>query len=171
MAAADLSKLSACWWQLGIRRERTDADHPEQNGRHQRMHRTLKAETTRPAAATFLQQQERFDRFVHEYNTERPHEASTFARRAGRTRLHHARSPRSPLSPTASRPDCASQYVWSPPHLRPSTIWRTATSPPPSLDTASVSGKSRRCLPLVFSLRRPRPSERPNQDLLPRDNP
>jgi transposase InsO family protein len=70
-----LTKLSAWWWQLGIRHERTDPGHPEQNGRHERMHRTLKAETTRPAAATLLQQQERFDRFVHEYNTERPHEA------------------------------------------------------------------------------------------------
>lgn len=70
-----LSKLSAWWWWLGIRHERTDPGHPEQNGRHERMHRTLKAETTRPAAATLLQQQERFDRFVHEFNTERPHEA------------------------------------------------------------------------------------------------
>lgn len=69
------SKLSAWWLRLGIRHQRTDPGHPEQNGRHERMHRTLKAETTRPAAATFLQQQERFDRFVHEYNIERPHEA------------------------------------------------------------------------------------------------
>src|SRR5262249_39224548 len=49
--------------------------HPEQNGQHERMHRVLKAETTRPAAATLLQQQERFDRFVEEYNHQRPHEA------------------------------------------------------------------------------------------------
>jgi transposase InsO family protein len=69
------SKLSAWWLSLGIRHERIEPGHPEQNGRHERMHRTLKAETTRPAAATFLQQQERFDRFVHEYNVERPHEA------------------------------------------------------------------------------------------------
>ncbi len=57
------------------------------------MHRTLKAETIRPAAATFLQQQERFDRFVHEFNTERPHEALlTAAGSANETRaaLHVA---------------------------------------------------------------------------------
>jgi putative transposase len=70
-----LSRLSVWWLRLGIRHERIEPGHPEQNGRHERMHRTLKAETTRPAAATLLQQQERFDRFVTEFNTERPHEA------------------------------------------------------------------------------------------------
>ena len=70
-----LSQLSVWWLRLGIRHERTQPGHPEQNGRHERMHRTLKAETTRPAAATLLQQQDRFDRFVSEYNSERPHEA------------------------------------------------------------------------------------------------
>jgi putative transposase len=70
-----LSQLSVWWLKLDIRHERTEPGHPEQNGRHERMHRTLKAETTRPAAATLLQQQERFDRFVSEYNCERPHEA------------------------------------------------------------------------------------------------
>lgn len=70
-----LSKLSVWWLRLGIRHERIQPGHPEQNGRHERMHRTLKAETTRPAASGLLQQQERFDRFVHEYNAERPHEA------------------------------------------------------------------------------------------------
>lgn len=70
-----LSRLSVWWLRLGIRHERIEPGHPEQNGRHERMHRTLKAETTRPAAGTLLQQQERFDRFVGEYNSERPHEA------------------------------------------------------------------------------------------------
>jgi hypothetical protein len=46
-----------------------------QNGRHERMHLTLKKETTRPPGANSLQQQERFDAFIHEFNTERPHEA------------------------------------------------------------------------------------------------
>ncbi len=49
--------------------------HPEQNGRHERMHRTLKAETTRAPAATLRAQQRLFERFQREYNTERPHEA------------------------------------------------------------------------------------------------
>lgn len=70
-----LSRLSAWWLKLGIKHERIEPGHPEQNGRHERMHRTLKAETTRPAGATLLQQQERFDAFVEEFNTKRPHEA------------------------------------------------------------------------------------------------
>ena len=74
-ALARLSKLSAWWMRLGIRPERIEPAHPEQNGQHERMHRTLKRETTRPAGQNELEQQERFDRFVEEYNQERPHEA------------------------------------------------------------------------------------------------
>jgi len=69
-----LSRLSAYWISLGIAVERIEPGHPEQNGRHERMHRTLKAETTRPAAKNLLQQQERFDAFVEEFNNDRPHE-------------------------------------------------------------------------------------------------
>jgi transposase InsO family protein len=70
-----LSRLAVWWIQLGIRPERIMPGHPEQNGRHERMHRTLKAETARPAASSFAGQQRAFDAFVHEYNHERPHEA------------------------------------------------------------------------------------------------
>jgi transposase InsO family protein len=70
-----LTKLSAFLLRLGIELERIRPSHPEENGRHERMHRTLKAETTRPARANLLQQQERFDDWVHEFNNERPHEA------------------------------------------------------------------------------------------------
>jgi putative transposase len=70
-----LSRLSVQWLRLGIELEYIEPGHPEQNGRHERMHRTLKFETTRPAAANLLQQQERFDRFVEEFNRVRPHEA------------------------------------------------------------------------------------------------
>lgn len=70
-----LSRLSVRWLRLGIWPERIAPAHPEQNGQHERMHLVLKQETTRPAARTLLAQQERFDRFVEEYNTERPHEA------------------------------------------------------------------------------------------------
>ena len=63
------------WWmRLGIVHERIEPGHPEQNGQHERMHRTLKAETTRPAGQHSLEQQERFDAFREEYNNERPHE-------------------------------------------------------------------------------------------------
>jgi transposase InsO family protein len=72
---AALTRLSVFWLRLGIELERIEPGHPEQNGRHERMHRTLKLETTRPAGANLLQQQERFDRFLQEYNCDRPHEA------------------------------------------------------------------------------------------------
>ena len=70
-----LTKLSVYWLRLGIELERIRPAHPEENGRHERMHRTLKAETTRPARENLLQQQERFDAFVEEFNHARPHEA------------------------------------------------------------------------------------------------
>ncbi len=70
-----LSRLSVWWLKLGINIERIKPGHPEQNGRHERMHRTLKKEATRPASFNFLQQQGRFDEFVEVYNNERPHQA------------------------------------------------------------------------------------------------
>lgn len=69
-----LSPLSAWWLRLGIKIERIKPGHPEQNGQHERMHRTLK-ESLRPIKNNFLQQQEQFDEFVREFNDERPHEA------------------------------------------------------------------------------------------------
>jgi transposase InsO family protein len=73
-AVAGLSQLAIWWLKLGIRLERNDPGHPEQNGAHERMHRTLKAETARPPHHTFEQQQRRFDAFRREYSRERPHE-------------------------------------------------------------------------------------------------
>ncbi len=70
-----LSKLSVWWLRLGITIERIKPGKPQQNGRHERMHLTLKKEATRPAKPNFLQQQARFDDFVQEFNDERPHEA------------------------------------------------------------------------------------------------
>jgi putative transposase len=70
-----LSKLSVWWLRLGIQIERIQPGHPQQNGRHERMHLTLKREATKPAAANVLQQQARFDAFVEQYNQERPHQA------------------------------------------------------------------------------------------------
>jgi putative transposase len=70
-----LSKLSVWWLRLGIQLERIKPAHPEQNGRHERMHLTLKKEATKPASKNFIQQQGRFDRFIDEYNQERPHQA------------------------------------------------------------------------------------------------
>jgi transposase InsO family protein len=70
-----LTRLSAWWLRLGIRPERIDIGRPQQNGRHERMHRDLKAETMRPCAGGFAAQQVRFDTFRRVYNEERPHEA------------------------------------------------------------------------------------------------
>jgi putative transposase len=70
-----LSKLSVWWLRLGIAIERIKPGHPEQNGRHERMHLTLKKEATKPAAHNFLQQQAKFDDFIDCYNQERPHQA------------------------------------------------------------------------------------------------
>jgi len=70
-----LSKLAVWWLRLGIEIERIRPGHPEQNGRHERMHLTLKKEATKPAAANVLQQQARFDTFVAQYNRDRPHQA------------------------------------------------------------------------------------------------
>lgn len=69
-----LSKLSVWWLRLGINIERIKPGHPEQNGRHERMHRTLKQETAKPAAFNLLQQQDKFDKFVQVYNYQRPHQ-------------------------------------------------------------------------------------------------
>ena len=71
----NLSKLSVWWLRLGIAIERIRPGHPQQNGRHERMHLTLKQQATRPAGANFLQQQAKFDAFIEEFNRERPHEA------------------------------------------------------------------------------------------------
>jgi len=70
-----LSRLSVWWLRLGIHIERIKPGHPEQNGRHERMHLTLKKEATKPASENFLTQQARFDTFIEYYNQERPHQA------------------------------------------------------------------------------------------------
>jgi hypothetical protein len=69
-----LSKLSLGWMKLGIVHERIQAGRPQQNGRHERMHRTLKEDTTKPPAASLRAQQSRFDNFRYVFNNERPHE-------------------------------------------------------------------------------------------------
>jgi transposase InsO family protein len=70
-----LTGLSVWWIQLGIQPERIQPGHPQQNGRHERMHRTLKQATASPPAGNRRAQQQRFDQFRREYNEQRPHEA------------------------------------------------------------------------------------------------
>lgn len=74
-AIAGLSRLAVWWMKLGIVPERIEAGHPEQNGRHERMHRTLKQEVAQPPAANRREQQRAMERFRQEYNQVRPHEA------------------------------------------------------------------------------------------------
>jgi transposase InsO family protein len=74
-----LTALSAWWIQLGICHERIDPGKPQQNGRHERMHGTLKYETAVPAAKTPRGQQGRFDRWCKQFNEERPHEGIAMA--------------------------------------------------------------------------------------------
>jgi len=74
-ALAGISRLSVYLMKLGIVPERIEAGHPQQNGRHERMHRTLGEETARPSADNRRAQQQSFQTFRWEYNEERPHEA------------------------------------------------------------------------------------------------
>ena len=74
-APAGLSRLSMWWLRLGIAHERIDPGCPQQNGRHERMHLTLKQETAHPPRANLRQQQVAFRAFREEYNHQRPHEA------------------------------------------------------------------------------------------------
>jgi transposase InsO family protein len=75
LAPGGLSRLAVWWIRLGIRPERIKPGRPDQNGRHERMHSTLKAEVCRPPSSSFSAQQRAFDEFRNEYNNVRPHEA------------------------------------------------------------------------------------------------
>lgn len=75
LAPGGLSRLSVWWIKLGIKPERIKPGRPDQNGRHERMHSTLKAETAKPPKGSMRSQQKAFDSFVLEFNTDRPHEA------------------------------------------------------------------------------------------------
>ena len=74
-SAGGLTRLSVHWVKLGIELERIEPGKPQQNGRHERMHGTLKAETSRPPAASPAEQQARFEHFRQDFNHVRPHEA------------------------------------------------------------------------------------------------
>ena len=78
-AICGLSRLSVWWLKLGISHDRIAPGQPQQNGRHERMHKTLKAETARPPERDMVRQQARFDEWRAEFNGERPHEALDYA--------------------------------------------------------------------------------------------
>jgi putative transposase len=101
-ALGRLSQLSVWWIKLGITPELIEPAHPQQNGRHERLHRTLKAETTKPPAQTARAQQRRFRAFQAEFNEERPHEAldgdtpASWYHRSSRRVLEHPADPEYP---------------------------------------------------------------------------
>jgi putative transposase len=99
LGVGGLSALSVSWIKLGIHPERIEPGHPEQNGRHERMHKTLKAEATAPSEATLADQQRAFDRFRQEYNDERPHEALGQRTPASRYTPSRRAMPSQPASP------------------------------------------------------------------------
>lgn len=92
-AICGLSRLSVWWMKLGIGHDRIQPGCPQQNGRHERMHRTLKAETARPPEHDFPQQQQRFERFQEEYDYVRPHQALGGAVPASKYRPSERRFP------------------------------------------------------------------------------
>src|SRR5579872_1161193 len=133
----NLSKLSVWWLRLGIEIERIKPGHPQQNGRHERMHLTLKLEATKPAAKNFLQQQARFDDFIDGYNNERPHQALNMQCPAQRSPRHgHIAA------------------------CRTSTI-RFMTRQPPSPPAAASASITRRLISVRSSLARPSASSKP----------
>jgi putative transposase len=99
VGAGGLSQLAVWWIKLGVRPERIERGKPQQNGRHERMHRTLKAETADPPAATLEEQTRRFDDFRAVYNDERPHEALGFATPASLYRASERAYPRALREP------------------------------------------------------------------------
>src|SRR5260370_14682074 len=110
--AGGLSRLSVWWIKLGVRPERVQPGEPQQNGRHQRMHRTLNADTASPPAATLAEQQRRFDPFRAVYNDERPHEALDFETPACLHRVSERAYP-CPFRELAYPPDAAVRRVRS----------------------------------------------------------
>lgn len=70
-----LSQLNVWWIRLGIQHQRIEPSSPQQNGKHERMHRTMKAEATKPPRSSIITQQREFNRFRKEFNQDRPHEA------------------------------------------------------------------------------------------------
>jgi transposase InsO family protein len=108
--AGGLTRLAVGWLKLGIRLHRIDPGKPQQNGRHERMHRTLKAETLGPPAADPAAQQARFDAWRHDYNDVRPHEALG---QVPPLRFYAASPRRYParLEPIGYPPDCAERRV------------------------------------------------------------
>src|SRR5262245_32272681 len=139
-ALFNLSKLAVWWLRLGIAIERIKPGHPQQNGRHERMHLTLKKEATRPPGMNTLQQQARFDDFVQEFNAERPHEAIAMKCPA---EVYIPQGAPIRACRTSTIPSTTATFS-SPPAAASASTGRKSTSPPSSPDSGSASRKSTR---------------------------
>ena len=117
-AIGGLSRLSIWWIRLGIKPDRIEPGKPQQNGRHERMHLTLKNETAKPPQSTFRKQQQRFEAFVEEYNNIRPHESLDMETPASRyvasTRSYPLRLPQMEYAcgVRLRRVDARGQFSW-----------------------------------------------------------
>jgi putative transposase len=118
-AVGGLSSLSVWWIKLGITPEHIDPGEPQQNGRHERMHRTLGEDAVSPASSSVDQQQRVFDRWRCIYNDDRPHEAlemkaPTKVYQVSRRRMTETlRSPEYPSSMRVSQADSAGRIrLW-----------------------------------------------------------
>ena len=132
-AVGGLTPLSVWWIKLGIFPERIDPGKPQQNGRHERMHRTLKQETASPPKETFRAQQRAFDLFRRRYNEERPHEAL------------------GQVPPATRYEPSARPYTGDPLSGRPPTMPSRRSS---IVRARSASGAVATCSPRVFGGRR-----------------
>ena len=114
-APAGLSQLSMLWLRLGIRHERIEPGQPQQNGRHERMHRTLKQETATPPERNLRRQQMAFLRFQEEFNQARPHEALQYGTPASRRMSCLASGFCPPAGEDRCRHSgCFRRRIWSP---------------------------------------------------------
>ena len=127
--AGGLSRLSVGWIKAGIALERIEPGQPQQNGRHERMHRTLKAETAKPPAASAGQQQARFDRFRQDSST-----TTVPTRRLASSRLRPSTGPRCGLTPNA----------WTSPGTMPGTPCAGCAPTGPSSGAATWSSSAKR---------------------------
>jgi transposase InsO family protein len=118
IGACGLTELSVEWMELGIVSERIAPGHPQQNGRHERMHRTLKEATMQPPAGTWRAQQRRVDDFVREFNEQRPHQAlgqqvpAALYRPSERRYPDRIRGPEYPNAWKVRRVNLAGQLTW-----------------------------------------------------------
>ncbi len=153
-AVRGLTALSVWWLQLGILHQRIHPGSPQENGQHERMHRDMKREATRPPAATHQGQQRKLDHFRRRFNNERPHDALGARSRASAGHRRHASIPNACAPPNIRGISMCARSAAPAPSDSNSTnrfsVPRSATKSSASKKSAMASGTSstiRRCSP------------------------